>query len=241
MNHLHLAADMIRGTETTVLNRKVAILTDSKAALLMLGRPHHSCLAVQSLAHKLHSLRAKGLTIHLQWIPAHVCIRGNEEADCLAKSAHHPSTSMSEVIRPLDAARHLIRRDLQAMHPDPRVASGKPPCPLPSRGLARADRALLLGLRIGCHRCAERKHRLGIACSPSCPHCPAIETLAHALCEFPEHAQARTVLKTSYGKLRLPSSTPSNLLFPDCRLSLRESAFRAILNFLKDTGLSDRL
>lgn len=118
---------------------------------------------------------------------------------------------MSEAIRPLDVARYLSRRDLQAIHPDSRVASGKPPHVLLSRGLTRADPALLLHLRIGCHRCAERSHRLGIASSPACPHCPAIETLAHALCECPQHSQARSALRASYAKLGLPSCTSTNL------------------------------
>ncbi len=42
---------------------------------------------MQTITQHIDDLRAKGMSIHLQWISAHKNIRGNEEADIAAKEA----------------------------------------------------------------------------------------------------------------------------------------------------------
>ncbi|KAH6919937.1 hypothetical protein HPB50_029076 [Hyalomma asiaticum] len=64
------------------------------------------------------------------------------------------------------------------LHPDPRVAAGNGPRPLPDKGLARRDRSRLLRLRIGSYRTAERLHRLTGGGSLLCTD---EETLEHLL------------------------------------------------------------
>ncbi|XP_070378191.1 uncharacterized protein [Dermacentor albipictus] len=105
---------------------------------------------------------ALGCDLVLQWVPAHIGIHGNEEADRLAKAAHTAPVPRSLVVTPFDVARHTVAGMLRARHPDARVASGKPPKLLPRSGLHRRDRALLLRLRIGCHRTAARTHRIQV-------------------------------------------------------------------------------
>ncbi|XP_049276021.1 uncharacterized protein LOC125760239, partial [Rhipicephalus sanguineus] len=41
----------------------------------------------QLLVTKLHALLASGVDVSLHWVPSHVGIQGNEQADALAKEA----------------------------------------------------------------------------------------------------------------------------------------------------------
>ena len=70
-------------------NLGIQIFTDNQAALQALENPN-KCSApqiMQTITQHIDDLRARGMPIHLQWIPAHKNIRGNEEADIAAKEA----------------------------------------------------------------------------------------------------------------------------------------------------------
>ncbi len=67
----------------------IEIFTDNQAALQALENSN-KCSApqiMQTITQHIDDLRARGMTIHLKWIPAHKNIRGNEEADIAAKEA----------------------------------------------------------------------------------------------------------------------------------------------------------
>ncbi|XP_072142920.1 uncharacterized protein [Dermacentor andersoni] len=93
---LHLAVDLL-AEELPVT--PVTIYCDSKAALLSLQRPERASLGVSLLSTRLMALQEAGCSVSLHWLPAHVGIPGNEEADALAKRAHHcvvpPSLAVS--------------------------------------------------------------------------------------------------------------------------------------------------
>ncbi len=67
----------------------IQIFTDNQAALQALKSPNKcSTLQImQTITQYIDDLRARGMSIHLQCIPAHQNIRGNEEADIAAKEA----------------------------------------------------------------------------------------------------------------------------------------------------------
>ncbi len=67
----------------------IQIFTDNQAALQALESPN-KCSApqiMQTITQHIDDLRVRRMAIHLQWIPAHNNIRGNEEADIAAKEA----------------------------------------------------------------------------------------------------------------------------------------------------------
>lgn len=67
----------------------IRIFTDNQAALQALESPN-KCSApqiMQTITQHIDDLRAREMPIHLQWIPAHKNIRGNEEADIAVKEA----------------------------------------------------------------------------------------------------------------------------------------------------------
>ncbi|KAH6921749.1 hypothetical protein HPB50_004492 [Hyalomma asiaticum] len=119
------------------------------------------------------------------------------------------------------------------------VELAKGPRPLPDKGLARRDRSLLLRLRIGCYRTAERLHRLTGGGSPLCADCAEEETLEHLLLKCPGADNQRRVLLATYGRLGLPRTTVEHLLFPACAKTSAVRAFAALLEF-EAAGLRGR-
>ena len=70
------------------LNR-IIINTDNQASIQAIGDPgkHSGQIYVIQAVQFIDSLRDLGVTIELHWIPAHVGIDGNEQADKEAKKA----------------------------------------------------------------------------------------------------------------------------------------------------------
>ncbi|KAH6935787.1 hypothetical protein HPB50_010051 [Hyalomma asiaticum] len=110
--------------------------------------------------------------------------------------------------------------------------------PLPDKGLARRDRSLLLRLRIGCYRTAERLHRL--IGGPLCADCADEETLEHLLLRCPCADDQRRVLLATYSRLGLRRTTVEHLLFPACTRTSAVRAFAALLEFIEAAGLRGR-
>ncbi|XP_037576983.1 uncharacterized protein LOC119459237 [Dermacentor silvarum] len=220
---------------------RAAILTDSRAALCLLAREDHGPTLIQRLHRKLHAVCELGCDLVFQWVPSHVGLPGNEEADRLAKEAHTLPVPRSLLVTPFDVARHTVAGYLRSRHPDPRVAAGSPPKLLPRRGLCRRDRALLLRLRIGCCRTAERVHRLSGLGSPYCDSCSGVESLDHVLLQCPAYAAERGPLLAAYRRLGIPSDSARGLLFPATHPSIARRAYAALLEYLEDTNLCQRL
>lgn len=136
MAGLHLAADLLAADPPGV---PVAVASDSRAALQAVSLPERAGLSAALLITKLHALRASGTDVSLHWIPAHVGIPGNEEADALAKEAHGMDTAISPAVIASDYSRSTLQRLLLSCHPDARVARRSPPTQLPDRGLTRRE------------------------------------------------------------------------------------------------------
>ncbi|XP_037581944.1 uncharacterized protein LOC119465187 [Dermacentor silvarum] len=179
---VYVAADLLAEDPP---DSPVMILCDSRTAFLALRRQETAGLGVALLAEKLRALVSSSLKLSLQWLPSHVGVQGNEEADALAKAVHHATVPVSTAVTAFDYARHMLQRRLTALHQDRRVASCRPPRPLPDRGLTTQERSLLLRLRIGCSWTASRRYSKGLASSPACSACGEEETIDHLLCFCP--------------------------------------------------------
>ncbi|XP_037564908.1 uncharacterized protein LOC119444609 [Dermacentor silvarum] len=221
--------------------QRAAVLTDSRAALSILAGEDHGPTLARRLRCKLDGVCERGCDLVFQWVPSHIGLQGNEEADRLAKEAHSSSVPLSRFVTRFDVARHSVAGYVRTQHPDPRVAGGIPPRLLPRRGLSRRDRALILRLRIGCARTAERLHRLTGEGSPSCGECADVETVEHALLQCPARASERDALVAAYHRLGLPADTTRQLLFPATHPSIARHAFASLLVYLEDADLRSRL
>ncbi|KAH8034810.1 hypothetical protein HPB51_003041 [Rhipicephalus microplus] len=133
------------------------------------------------------------------------------------------------------------RCSVTARHPDPRVAAGQPPPPLPKTGFSREERALLPRLRISCYRTAERVHRQSGRGDPNCRHCPQPETLHHSIFNCEEYSDARRSLFDAYSKLGLSTSTFDVILFSRAHACLEKRAQAALITFLMTYALFERL
>lgn len=238
---INLAADFLSELQTVQTVNAAAILCDSRAALAALSHEAEGSPLVQRIARKLHAIQLCGCDLTIHWVPSHVGIPGNEAADRAAREAHDPSMAITNFVSSADVGKLLVARYTRERHPDPRVAAGKPPRRLPLRGLSRADRGLLLRLRIGCHHAAERMHRLTGRGSPYCPDCGDTETAEHLLLHCPAFDASRLTMLAVYGRLGLPRATTQQLLFPECCREHLKRALSALLEFISGTALRDRL
>ncbi|XP_075721849.1 uncharacterized protein LOC142765160 [Rhipicephalus microplus] len=155
---LHLVADLLA---EDVPAQPVAVLCDSKAALQTLANHRRAGLTGSLLATKYRALAAAGTSVSFHWLPSHVGIAGNEEADTLSKAAHQLGTPITQTVAVRDYSQARIKKLLASVHPDQRVANGRGPRRLPEVGLTRRERANLLRLRTGCVWTAARRYLKG--------------------------------------------------------------------------------
>ncbi|XP_049275320.1 uncharacterized protein LOC125759899 [Rhipicephalus sanguineus] len=175
----------------------VAVACDSRAALQAVAKPEGAGFGTQLLVTKLHALLASGVDVSLHWVPSHVGIQGNEQADALAKEAHHSTVAVCRAVVASDYSRLTLRRLLLRCHPDERVARLEPPTRLPDRGL-----------------------------------------IDHLLCVCPALQAQRAALLAALRRQGIPAATQRDLLFP---AQHHTQVFKAVLRFLEDTGLANRL
>ncbi|KAH7968765.1 hypothetical protein HPB52_011170 [Rhipicephalus sanguineus] len=100
---------------------------------------------------------------------------------------------------------------------------------------------MLVLLRIGCHRAAERLHRLSGRGSPYCSDCGDTETLQHLLLHCPAADTSRTPMLAVYARLGLPRTSATYLLFPGGNRDSVKWALSALLDFLDGSGLRNRI
>ncbi len=77
-----IAAEQLLAKGTN--GRKIIFLVDSQAAMLALGKDRTESQTVRSSARALNLL-GEGNAVILQWVPGHMGVQGNEDADCEAK------------------------------------------------------------------------------------------------------------------------------------------------------------
>lgn len=210
----------------------MVILTDSKSALQRLGNVKFSDPLTNSARNAIGDLKMKGTTICFQWVPGHVGVKGNEKADSLAAAAHQETPSVPSPTDP-----HKIVQDVRSY-----VRSKRPEPALPKGtlvGLPRAKASLLRRLRTNTAATNVFLHKMKRRQNTTCPNCNEAETVDHMLSICPAYTAQREQMCRN---LRTSGQAPPHeALFPDgtrrkCRMTLK-----ALLKFLQDTGLLDRL
>lgn len=230
-----------------------AIFCDSKAALQSLlsalRRSPYEQLVAEIRLH-YHQAVVRGHDIVFQWLPAHCNITGNECADKAAREAHDECERISMPLSRTDAARHLrnlahiitlrkwntqefTNRRLYAMDPQMQLQL--------VTGFKRQEETLLCRLRIGVSFTNSYSFLIGMADSANCSTCGVEETTRHLLCDCPRYDDERIALRTALGHLDDRPFTEEKILGPWPRASAMCRATKALLRFLKNTGLYDRL
>ncbi|GBN62470.1 hypothetical protein AVEN_50835-1 [Araneus ventricosus] len=172
------------------LERKFIIYTDSLSGLESLKsfyiHSHHHPLVLNVL-HLLNKLASRDFNILLCWVPSHVGIVGNEEADKAAKLASTqtnftvPLTDFKKYTRVLFYSKWQRQWDTETEN---KLRAVKPQVqPWHSLMNRKAD-TLLTRLRVGHTRYTNRHLLLGEQ-APTCSQCNCSMSVQHILSECP--------------------------------------------------------
>ncbi|GFX38937.1 RNase H domain-containing protein [Trichonephila clavipes] len=168
--------------------RKYCIYTDSMSVLEALENYNDRCHPVVCTILDITSrLYSKGLDIVFCWLPSHVGIIGNEQADSAAKSA---TTHLPLAVPLLDMKRvimhHIFKiwQESWSQQLDNKLHSVKPVIGAwPVMPMRRTD-VKLTRLRIG-HTRFTHRHLLFGERAPKCPSCNVSYTVHHILIDYP--------------------------------------------------------
>jgi len=188
----------------------VVACLDSKAALLLLsgGAAAQTSPLGARIWTQLRGLEAAGCTAHLQWVPAHCGLPGNERANTLAKEA----AALPQLATPVDVRTltRTVSRDARRRWQDgwPKgwyraiMGSRAPP---PVSIASREEAVDVHQLRAGHWGCSEQYlHRIGKRPTEDCAQCNEVDCPA-GLCLVCKEATNTPV----HVLMRCPSVRPS--------------------------------
>ncbi|RYC78566.1 hypothetical protein BFJ63_vAg18561 [Fusarium oxysporum f. sp. narcissi] len=195
---------------------KVLIYTDNQAAIRSTAKPKGKSGAylLRSIAKQIDELQLQGLNTEIRWVPAHIGIQGNEEADRAAKEATGwregdltgPKAAEPQQLYPLRSTMKTWSHKETIMSwerdwiSETRGRASFRHTPKPSRkvvdlhdGLSKKHSALLTQLRtekIGLKDFLYNRKVPGIS-SNRCPCGSDRQTVAHVLLRCRQHRQLR--------------------------------------------------
>ncbi|GFV94876.1 RNase H domain-containing protein [Trichonephila clavipes] len=172
----------------STMPRKYCIYTDSMSVLEALENYHDRCHPVVCTILDITSrMYSKGFDIVFCWLPSHVGIIGNEQADSAAKSAttHLPlAVPLSDMKRVIMHHIFKIWQESWSQQLDNKLHSVKPVIGAwPVMPMRRTD-VKLTRLRIG-HTRFTHRHLLFGERAPECPSCHVSYTVRHILIDCP--------------------------------------------------------
>ena len=226
----------------------VVILSDSLSALQSLvtktsSRPD----ILNEILVRVHQLQRRHIRVHLEWIPAHVGIIGNETVDSLAKESTNHSEIECNTQLGVTEAYTLIRQFInqkrsekynntslfiRQLKPNPTVT------PIRYSNNVYWDKVftrLRLGTTLLNGEIGQYIFKQGPQCS--CGH--SKETVEHFIMECPTHNLHRGELHTHYHSLGLDTLHIREILDPP--KSLARSAFEGLRIFITNTGYIDKI
>ena len=206
-----MATDMTRTIKET---RKqdlwaVNIYVDNQAAIQAVANPGRQSgqYLLREVVQGINRLREAGVQVQIHWIPAHVGVPGNEEADRAAKTAAQGLRTYSRrVFYMLATCKQTLRKRAFSQwvqewengttgrttfnlekEPNPGVLTKH-------TGVRRPLSSLITQLRTGKIALAHYLHKIQRQDSPRCPCSRGIQTVRHILTECPRTQDLREEL-----------------------------------------------
>ena len=232
---------------------KWAVFSDSKPALQclrsVLRRGCHEQLTYETVKLHHHVIQ-KGHDIDFQWLPGHCGISGNDSADHAARASHQEANIVPIPLSRTDAARQIrqLARSLTLTEWNApsirhtRLHQLNPSLQLqPPSGLHRREASLLYRLWLGVAFTKAYTTLIGTTDSAACDVCGTEENIEHLLCHCPRFASERQVLSNALRRLDDRPISVQVLLEHRPHVSTAHKAVKALLCFLRRTGLCERL
>lgn len=177
--------------------RKIVIVTDSLSLIQALKRVYTQDPVIENLKSLLYSLLRRDFDIVFAWVPSHVGIEGNEEADEEARLTTSSDTQDVDFVKASDLQNYISDKSyddwqelwnnkttqLRQIHP--KVKSTYPDNKLPRHDVSKLHR-----LRIG-HTQITHGYLLKREHQPLCEHCNEPVTVNHLICECPAYSVMR--------------------------------------------------
>lgn len=194
--------------------QKVVVLTDSRSALQHIARcvsgARGASVAYGILAKAL-SLISNGVDLRLQWVPSHIGVQGNEEADRLAKQAisvgvetfilsEHAEVLCKYKYKVFEKWKNHFVNISECKGIWYRIVQSEPPR-IPWFVNSKLKRCLIVTahrLRSGHIPLAKFKHLMNISDSPNCATCGVIEDVHHLLVECERSRSLRCHMHSQY-------------------------------------------
>uniref|UniRef100_A0A131YPE3 Tick transposon n=1 Tax=Rhipicephalus appendiculatus TaxID=34631 RepID=A0A131YPE3_RHIAP len=111
---------------------------------------------------------------------------------------------------------------------------------LPAK-IKRHHASLLHRIRLGVAFTRRYAHLIGRVDSPNCERCPVVETLTHLLCDCPLYVSQRKMLVSTLAGIGVNTLSETNILSAMSDQTASRTATRALIDFMKNTGLDSRL
>ena len=177
---LIVALNLIKSTLNSK-TMKFVLLSDAKSVLQALNNQgHQSFPKVNQLLAEVASVSAR---LVLQWIPGHCHIKGNEQADSLAKEG----SAMNQI--ELDMSLEESKTQIYQRWIENQANYSKTDA---YYRLSREGQTIIFRLRSGHNRLKKHMHtKFKIGTSPNCPCGNITQTAEHILQDCPLHAELR--------------------------------------------------
>ena len=231
---------------------KTVIFSDSKSALHLLSstKPASYVETVFETQSLIHHILLSSNSFHIQWIPSHSRIKGNDIADQGAKLGLVNVTT-EDLPLALSTLKNITRKRVDASWANStsqaiqttglgRIRSDVSTHPWTRSPKRRLDTAILR-LRIGHCGFNHHLHRLNLEPSPNCQWCGQEDTIDHFFFSCPRHHSIRTELRAKLSSLHV-TFTLKDLLgggtYPD---DTNFQILRLVKIFLKKSGRLDHI
>ncbi|KAL0881953.1 hypothetical protein ABMA27_001708 [Loxostege sticticalis] len=198
-----------------LVDTKVVIFTDSKSAIQHIAgcaSGDQSTSLAYSILRKIVECQQKKIVLKIQWIPSHIGLHGNEEADRLARTAASDGSIVcvkpiySEILSKYKAKTHNIfkeyfdERSLEKGIWYKTIQCQPPRIPwFTKQKMKRAFVVTALRLRSGHMPLNKFAHLMKKTDSPNCVVCNQIEDVQHILMECVQYRQNRLDLVARLG------------------------------------------
>lgn len=199
----------------TLDHKKFVIFSDSRSALQHIARcvsGIRGASVAYAILKKIQFLREKGVDLRLQWVPSHIGLKGNDEADILAKDAIENGSEVymiPEEIEILNKYRYKIFEKWKLHFDVISYEKGiwykilqKEPLKIPWFGNSKLRRTSIVvahRLRSGHMPLNKFKNLMKISDSPNCTSCGVPEDVHHVLVECVRSQSIRSNMLTQYG------------------------------------------